>query len=101
MTLKSLATLPMAFLAGVGGILVDRIFEQWAYDHAVRFTPPVNLVVYLTFFIAPFVFFVIGWDRRRWEQNYFFSQEGKAESRRLFLRWIAYFLGNVIVRYAL
>jgi hypothetical protein len=100
MKIKALATMPTAFLAGAGGTLGLQAFEKWAYEHSIRFTSSLNVMLYLGLFIAPFVLFVVGIDPQRWQQNYAFSREFQAEYPKLLIRWAVYFLATIIVAYA-
>jgi hypothetical protein len=97
---KALATMPTAFLAGVGGEVGLRVFERWAYEHSVRFTSQVTFVSYMGLFMAPFVLFVIGIDPQRWQDNYRLGPGFKADYRRVLIRWAVYTLGIFIVGYA-
>jgi len=54
------------------------------------------LTVYGVVVAVPFVLFVVGWDLKRWEGNYWFSDAGKADTREMWTRWAAYFPGGLL-----
>lgn len=91
-----LATIPTAFLTGIGGILGYRAFERWAYRQAITLTRPMELGLYVGFILVPFLIFVIGVDTKRWDPDYnTFSQEAKTDARRMWIRWAAYIVGSI------
>ena len=55
-----------------------------------------ELLTYVGFFAAPFLFCVFGIDTKRWEANYWFSDTGKTDLRRMWMRWLAYFIGSIV-----
>jgi hypothetical protein len=95
MTLKALATIPTAFLTGIVAPLGYRLLGRLDANPSTMATP---LIAYAVVSIAPFLVFVIGFDRRRWnvDANYWFSQEGKTDQRRTWMRWGAYFVGLIV-----
>jgi len=93
---NALATLPTAFLVGVLGRPAYRSIEYWAYSRQVRLSRPGELILYGAFVGVPFIFCVLGWDSKRWEDGYWFTDRGKADIRRMWIRWGAYFLGGLI-----
>jgi hypothetical protein len=96
LTIKALATIPTAFLAGIGGLLGERAFERWAYTHEIALARGVELIAYAGFIVAPFLLCVIGIDLKRWERNYnWFSQDAKTDQRRMWIRWVAYSIGSI------
>ena len=54
------------------------------------------LLTYLVISVGPFLVFVVGLDTKRWEPHYWFSDVGKADSRRLWKRWAVYAVGATI-----
>jgi hypothetical protein len=101
MKLKALATLPTAFLAGLAGRVGLRLFENWTNQHSIRSTSLLILVLYLVLFVAPFLLFVVGIDPQRWNENHRFSEQGRTDERRTWMRWAAYLVGTILVGYAL
>ena len=93
---NALATLPTAFLAGVLGRPAYHSIEYWAYSRQVRLSQPSELVMYGVFVVVPFIFCVLGWDSKRWDDGYWFTDGGKADMRRMWIRWGAYFIGGLI-----
>lgn len=100
MTPKALATIPTAFLVGIGGPFGYRVFDRWAQTRAIASTRATELIAYAVIIVAPFLVCVIGFDPKRWDGNHWFSKEGKTDQRRTWMRWAAYFVG-VLVGYAL
>jgi hypothetical protein len=100
--LKDLATRTTAFLAGLAGPAGLQVFERWAYEHAVRFTPAVNFAAYMILFVGPFVTFALGIDPRRWQPDYggAFGPGFQAEYRQLAIRGVLYFVGSIVGSYA-
>jgi hypothetical protein len=96
MALKRLATLPTAFLAGIVAPVGYHAFEIWAEAHQLALRQSSGLVGYGVFVVVPFMFCVIGMDPQRWEPNYWFSDSGKADMRRMWIRWGVYFVGGMI-----
>jgi hypothetical protein len=96
MALKRLATLPTAFLAGLVATVGYHAFERWAQAHQLAFTQTSRLPSYGVFVVVPFLFCVIGMDSQRWEANYWFSDIGKADMRRMWIRGAVYFVGGLI-----
>jgi hypothetical protein len=82
MRLKSLATLPFAFLAGLLGRVGYRLFPHWAYAHRIGYTRALDLGVFAVFVVVPFLLCSVGVDPKRWEDHYFFSDVGKADVHR-------------------
>jgi hypothetical protein len=64
--------------------------------HRLAFTQTSELVAYGVFVVVPFIFCVIGLDSQRWEDKYWFSDGGKADMRRMWIRWAVYFVGGMI-----
>jgi hypothetical protein len=93
MKLRALATIPTAFLTGIVAPLGYRLLERLDPNPSTIATP---LIAYAVVSIAPFLVFVIGFDRKRWDADYWFSQEGKTDQRRMWIRWGAYFVGLII-----
>jgi hypothetical protein len=93
MCIKGIATVPTAFQAGIIGVLGPRLFARWAYFHAIDVTRPLQFALYVILYAVPFLFLVIGLDRARWDPSYdWFGQTAKMESRRMWIRWGAYFV---------
>jgi hypothetical protein len=92
MTLKALATIPTAFLAG---IVAPLSFSAWEQLDPVP-SRASGLIGYAVVGLAPFVVFVIGFDRKRWDGTYWFSQTGKTDHRRTWIRYAAYFVGLLL-----
>jgi hypothetical protein len=100
MALRSLANRPAAFSAGfVGGVGYDAI-TGWAYAYEIGTTRASVLLLYGAVVVVPFLLFVIGVDQKRWEDHYWFSDAGKADSRQMWIRWGVYAVG-LVVGYAL
>jgi hypothetical protein len=96
MTVKALATIPTAFLVGIGGPIGYRAFERLAEARAIRLTRATEIIVYAVVVVIPFLVCVIGVDPKRWTGNYWFSQEGKTDQRRIWIRWASYFAGTMV-----
>jgi hypothetical protein len=93
---------PASFLTGFVGTLTYNAFRAWWYERGTESpTRAAELAVYAAFVVAPFLIFVIGWNRRRWDPEYdWFGDAGKADSRQVFIRFGVYWVG-VIVAYAI
>ena len=63
MSLKGIATVPTAFLAGLLGVLGPRLVARWAYVHEIAVTQPVQYAFYVVLY-AVFLFLVIGYEYR-------------------------------------
>ncbi len=88
--------MPSAFLAGLVGRFGYRMFEDWAHARQIGFTRMTELATYVAFFAAPFLFCVMGVDTKRWHDNYWFTDTGKADMRRMWIRWVACFIGSIV-----
>jgi hypothetical protein len=65
-----------------------------------RPTQATNLGLYAVLVVIPFLFFVIGLDRKRWETGYEWFRGGvKSDVVRIFVRWGVYWIG-IVVGYA-
>ncbi len=95
MTMKALATIPTAFMAGVFAPLGYRRLQRLDPNPSIMAIP---LIAYSVVSLAPFLIFVVGFDRKRWDvdANYWFSQEGKTDQRQTWMRWAAYFVGLIV-----
>jgi hypothetical protein len=96
MTLKSLATIPTALLTGIAGPLGIALFERLVQRGAIESGRGTALIAYAIIVVVPFLVFVIGVDPKRWDGNYWFSQDGKTDQRRTWIRWAAYFAGGLV-----
>src|SRR5262245_9035892 len=96
MSLKHFATLPFAFASGIWCTVGYRAFGRWAAAHRVGSTGTGTFVALAAFVALPFLICVVGVDTKRWEGSYWFSDEGKADSRRMWTRWGIYFVAAVI-----
>jgi hypothetical protein len=67
MRLKNVATIPVAFTAGLIAPIGYRIFQVWGYAH--RATLAMYIVAYAGFVVVPFLVCVVDVDPRRWNQN--------------------------------
>lgn len=75
---------------------MNRAIEGWAYSQGIAFTRATVISVYGAVFVAPFLFCVIGLDSKRWETDYWFGDNGKADMRRIWVRWVAYAIGSLV-----
>ena len=96
MTLMVFATMPTAFLVGIGGPLCYRAFDRLVQTRGITSTRATELTAYAIIVVAPFLVCVIGVDSKRWDGNYWFSQEGKVDWRRMWMRWAAYCAGAIV-----
>ena len=99
--LKGLANLPMAFLTGCVGTLAHAGFLAWLEERGAPPTRAFELGAYAAFVLAPFLIFVIGWNRQRWDPAYdWWGTAAKADIRRMLIRWGVYWVG-VLTAYAM
>ena len=92
-----LVNLPTAFPTGFIGSLAYYKCHDWLSEPGGRPRPPIELTIYLTFVFVPFLIFVIGWNRDRWQPDYeWFGEAATAEYLRIALRWGAYWIGLVL-----
>src|SRR4029078_3621725 len=101
--MKTAATRWTSLLSGAGTALASRLFGLWARTQTMK--PSValmtHLAVYLIIWGAPIVFFVFGFDTKRWEPDYIFGPEYHAQSRDFLVRGLFWFVAAVMVNLAL
>jgi hypothetical protein len=94
------ASLPSAFLTGFLGSLAYHKCEAWLSERGIGSTPATQLAIYAAFVFVPFLVFVVGWNRERWDPDYdWFGEAARAEHRRILVRWGVYWVG-VVLAYA-
>jgi hypothetical protein len=95
MRLKNVATIPIAFTAGLLAPIGYRMFQVWGYAH--RATLAMYIVAYAGLVVTPFLVCVVDVDPRPWNQNdQEFAHTAPADTRRMWLRWAAYFTGYLL-----
>jgi hypothetical protein len=96
--IKGFANLPMAYLTGAVGTLAYAGFVTWLEDRGTPPTRAIGLGAYAAFVLAPFLIFVIGWNRQRWDPDYdWFGAAAKADCLRVLIRWGVYWIGVLSV----
>jgi hypothetical protein len=96
MTMKSLTNLPTALLAGILGTAGVRAAERFMYEHGVEFSSGRAFALYGLLVCVPFICCVLGLDTKRWAENYWFTDTGKADLRQTWKRWVVYFIGGFL-----
>jgi hypothetical protein len=98
MTIKALATTPVAFVFGAAGVLAQRAFYGWSRSRQIELTTLAEIAAYAGFIFVPFLTSVIGWEPKRWDPGYnWFSEEEKAASKQRWIRCGAFWLGAICI----